>query len=482
MAEIEYSDRMSDSDAVIWEIERDPVLRSTITVAWILDGVPERGRVDTLVHSIVETIPRLRQRVVEEPLSLIPPRWEDDPFFDIDQHYRWGRLATSSPTRRFGLDQISLIATRSFDKDRPLWEMTMIEGLPDERCLSILKLHHAIADGIGMVQIFSQMADLERDPPARPAVSAPPLATGGIPGGNTLPAVALKRMVDESQTAARYAKMGVGMLRTLAKKPVSAAQDATQLAGSIFKMVKPANSPLSPLMVGRGLSVRLDTISVPLDGLKAGAKSIGGSLNDGFVSAVLSGLDKYHRRLGVSAEAIRMNMPISIRGVAGGQHDSSNQFVPARIVFPLGELEPRARLEQAREILRQATTEPALPLLTEISSAIRRLGPSATVSVIGSMMKGVDITTSNVPGPPFPLYMAGQHIDELFAFGPLSGSAINITLFSYNGALNMAVNTDRIAITHPDLLIECLQAGLDEVIALGVESKPTKRSSTKRTG
>jgi hypothetical protein len=69
---------------------------------------------------------------------------------------------------------------------------------------------------------------------------------------------------------------------------------------------------------------------------------------------------------------------------------------------------------------------------------ISRLGPAAAVSILGAMLKGVDITTSNVPGPPFPVFMAGARVEEFYAFGPLAGAAINITLFSYDGACTSA--------------------------------------------
>jgi diacylglycerol O-acyltransferase len=105
-------------------------------------------------------------------------------------------------------------------------------------------------------------------------------------------------------------------------------------------------------------------------------------------------------------------------------------------------------------------------MVEDISAAIRRLGQTATVALLGSMMKGVDITTSNVPGPPFPVWIAGSRVDEFFAFGPLAGAAVNLTLFSYDGTLCIGINSDKVAITEPDRFVACIEAGLADVAAL----------------
>ena len=81
-------------------------------------------------------------------------------------------------------------------------------------------------------------------------------------------------------------------------------------------------------------------------------------------------------------------------------------------------------------------------------------------------MKAIDFTTSNVPGPRFPVYMSGAKIEHMFGFGPLAGAAANITCFSYDGELAVGVNADPAAVTDPALLVECLRKGFDEVFAI----------------
>jgi hypothetical protein len=87
-----------------------------------------------------------------------------------------------------------------------------------------------------------------------------------------------------------------------------------------------------------------------------------------------------------------------------------------------------------------------------------------TTGIFGSMLRGVDFVTSNVPGPPFPIYLSGARVVSQFPFGPMAGAAANITLLSYVDDLNIGVNTDPAAVPDPDVLLDCLQEGFDEVL------------------
>ena len=189
------------------------------------------------------------------------------------------------------------------------------------------------------------------------------------------------------------------------------------------------------------------------------------TLNDAFVATTLDALWRYHDAMGSLCSHVRMNMPVSVRGgESANQFD--NQFVPARVVLPLSDADPATRLAEVKSLLREVTAEPALPHVNDISGVISRLGPTAAVSVLGAMLKGVDITTSNVPGPSFPVFMAGAKVEEFQAFGPLAGAAINITLFSYDGHVHLGINSDRAAVVDPDLLTRCVCEALEATLSL----------------
>ena len=123
-----FSHHMSDEDALMWNIEKDPVLRSTILAVALFDSVPDWERVRQRIDRTTRFIPRLRQRVVSPPFRIAPPSWIAESMFDLDFHLRRVRLCAPG-TMRALFDVLQPIATASFDRARPLWEFTLIEGL-----------------------------------------------------------------------------------------------------------------------------------------------------------------------------------------------------------------------------------------------------------------------------------------------------------------------------------------------------------------
>ncbi len=474
MGELHYDEWMSESDSVLWHIERDPLLRSTITSVWFLDSAPDHARMDAVVERIVAKIPRLHQRVVDEQPGVAPPRWADDPQLDVDYHYSWARLPGRRVSRRDVLDYAQRAGARAFDKDRPLWELVVVEGLPGKRAAFIMKVHHAIADGLGMVQLLSHMVDLERDAEATPPVDAPPVApeiadrlrveapVWAIPGARSL----AHRIASEAKTGARLGKASLKTATDLLRDPRGTIEQLGRTTGSIARVVKPATAPLSTVMHDRSINTHFEAVSVPFSAFKAAARAADGTLNDVFVAVTLDALKRFHDAAGRPCREVRMNMPISVRG-GDAANNFDNQFVPARMVLPLSEAEPAERIGEVKELLRAARAEPALPHVNDISGVIARFGPSAAVSILGAMLKGVDITTSNVPGPPFPVFMAGSCVEEFYAFGPLAGAAINITLFSYDGTVHLGVNSDRAAVGDHELFARCLRAAIDDAVSVG---------------
>ncbi len=152
------------------------MLRSTIIAVLVLDRAPDRAVTSARLERGSRLVPRLRQRVMSSPWSLAPPRWEVDPYFDLDYHLRWTRVAGTEDVDQV-LRVAEPIAMQGFDRDRPLWEMTVIEGLTDDRAAVIMKIHHSITDGVGAVKIGMVLFDLERIPPGPtpPMPAAPPV-------------------------------------------------------------------------------------------------------------------------------------------------------------------------------------------------------------------------------------------------------------------------------------------------------------------
>ena len=154
---------MSDEDALMWHIEKDPILRSTILAVAVYDQPPDWCRLRARVERATRVIPRLRQRVLSPPFRIGPPRSAVESTFDLDFHLRRLRLPPpgDAPTL---LDALQPIASCSFDRARPLWEFTLFEGLEGGRAALAMKVDHSITDGVGGMALLAELVDLDREP------------------------------------------------------------------------------------------------------------------------------------------------------------------------------------------------------------------------------------------------------------------------------------------------------------------------------
>jgi diacylglycerol O-acyltransferase / wax synthase len=461
--DLEFEDRMSDADALMWTIEKDPLLRSTILTVMIFDQPIDRDRLRLRLDRVSRVVPRLRQRVQGHALSVAPPSWDVDPNFDLDFHLRFtGGLG--SGTLREVFEIAEPIAMQGFDRARPLWEFMLVEDLADDRCALITKIHHSITDGVGGVKLLMELLDTDpvgrADHPLPPA----PVPRPRSEGVRVVDAVAYEGR-RQAAGLARLVASATQRASRLRADPLGVGTELLETAGSVARMVSPALAPLSPLMTGRSLSVHFDTLQVPIAPMKRAAKLAGGKLNDSFVAAVSGGLARYHHEMGVDCHELRMTMPINIRTDAT-ERTAGNQFTPARFAVPVDITDPIARMSAVRSIMAAQRRERGLALSDTLAGLINRLPATASTGLFGSMLKGIDFVTSNVPGPPIPVYLVGSRLERQIAFGPMTGSATNITLLSYVDELDLGVNTDPRAVTDPDLFVECLRDAFDEILKL----------------
>jgi WS/DGAT/MGAT family acyltransferase len=458
--ELRFERRMSDADALMWGIEKDPLLRSTITAVSLFDRPPDPARLRERVERGTRLIPRLRQRVASAPLVTSPPRWVVDPNFDLDYHLRC--VAAPAPgDRRALLDLAEPIGMQSFDRARPLWEFTVVEGLADGKAAMIQKLHHSITDGVGAIKLAMVLFDLEREPGDPGTTPDAPDAEHPTPWG-----LAIEALQHERRRQLGVARRGLGSATRAVRDPLANLRAFGELVASATRILRPATTPHSQVMTARSLSTYFDTISVPLGETKNAARAAGGKLNDAFLAAVCGAMRIYHERHGMTVDQLRTTMPISIRDESTDTL-AGNQFVPARFLIPISIHDPIDRMRAIRELVTFQRNEPALTFTDAIAGILNRLPTAVVTQLFGSMLKGVDFVTSNVPGVPVPVFFAGAALESQMAFGPLTGAAANITLVSYLDDLHIGVNMDRAAIPDRDVFMECLEEGFGEVCKVG---------------
>jgi diacylglycerol O-acyltransferase / wax synthase len=463
MSEEESIDRMGAFDAVMWGIEQDPILRSPIVAMVVLDQQPDPDVLIDRVTRMSLAVPRLRQRVIGNPVSLVPPRWEVDPNFDMRFHIKRFHVPADGTVRPV-LRIAEQMAEQDFDKDRPLWEVAIVEGFDGPRSAVIMKMHHSITDGVGGIAMAASLFDLTRDPASDlgPMPAAPSGEVLGVSERLTHGvSYATKAVIRRGKTLAAGA---VGLSTHAVSDPLGTATAGGEFAQSMGRLLAPASVPLSPLMTGRSLSAQLYVIRVPFGALKASAKKSGSTLNDAYMAAVAGGVATYHEAHNAPADRVRVNMPVNLR--SADDSSGGNRWVPARFPLPIDSGDPAARMQKLSPVLLQARTEPALAISDTIMRLLSALPQAVTTSISAGMMKGCDLAVTNVPGPPIALYAAGAEVQAVVPFAPKGGAAVNVALMTYNGTGFVGVNIDTRAIPDPDVFVEHLRAGFDAVLAL----------------
>ena len=447
----ELSSRLSAADTLLWNIERDPCLRTTIVAVTLLDRPPDWTRVREQMEAACDAVPRLRQRVDSTPMRPGSLQWRDDEHFELDAHLQ--RVTLPAPADRRALfDLAGAIAMTAFDKARPPWEFTVVEGLADGTAAIIQKVHHSFTDGVGAVGLSRLLFDDTADP------ATVPRSTGSNPHRRSS---RQRPGFHPARLAAAFPTLAVRAMTD----PIGLVDTTRATARSIGKLVAPARQPRSPVMRHRGLTRRLDAFDVATADLMAGAHAAGGSLNDAFLAAIVGAMAAYHERHGEPIDALRVTMPINIR--RPGDPAGSNRFTPARFTLPIADLDPCEQMGRIGVLTRAWRHEPALPLSDTIAGALNLLPVAASTAIFGSMLKAIDLVATNVPGLGERAWFAGAEVLRVYPFAPPSGAALSIALLSHGDRCCIGVNTDADAIADTEVLMECLRDSFDRVIAVG---------------
>jgi diacylglycerol O-acyltransferase / wax synthase len=460
---------MSAFEALMWLSEADPRLRSTTTSVLILDREPSWERFLADHRWLVSAVPRFRQHVVVPAFGVGQPTWADDPDFDLDYHVRRQRLPEPGSDRQL-LDAAAILAMTPFDRAKAPWEATLVEGLEGGRAAYVLKLHHAVSDGLGIMQLLSRVFTRDPDEVVRPVPPARDKGRGRVttPFGLGLKAVA-GRLAALPSMASEAASTLVRHVGNLAADREATLQSLEYLA-SAKRML--GNKPVagSRLFRRRSLTRRLDTIEVPLTKLKAASKAVEASINDTFLCAMIGGFRRYHEEMGVTVGEMPIGFPISLR--SGDDPMGGNKFAGSKYAAPISEKDPIERIRHIQRFVRETRSEPALDVMIRLTPVLSRLPVCVVTRLLAGFTEAQDAQISNIPGIPHPVYLAGAEVTHYWPFAPVPGCAMMIAMLSHNGRCCIGINSDTAAVTEPELLVECLREGLDEVLALANGKRP----------
>ncbi len=475
-----FEQRMSDAEALMWNIEKDPWLNPSGATITMFDRPVDADHFRQTMRAAVAGMPRLFERVVPGIGRLATPVWAPDPEFDLDYHVRFLRLPKPGTERQL-FDLAAQLYLEPFDRTRPLWRFVMIEGLRGGKAALWSILHHVVADGIGqmrMAEMYQQLAPDDPPPPdvdldaviAQAVAAHEPRQIGGDLGGTLLESTV--------GSMSYLARRQLGVARRVADELATWPTDPNRAVTTVGDAVTAARSTLgaalgssddgvpggSSLWSKRSRHRHLEVVRSSLADLKLASKRTHVSINDLFLAGMVEGAVRYHADRGVEVEAFNTSFVLSTRKDAaiGG-----NSFTPVPVQVPGTPMALRdrvldvsVRLAHKREGMSHGGGLGAL-------SGVANLLPTSVVTrAAHARASRVDFATSNLRGAPFPLYVSGAKVLELFSMGPVAGTACNATAISYDGGFAVGLFIDPVAIDAPGDLRDAVDEALHDIIDL----------------
>lgn len=424
------------------------------------DGFDYDRLVD-LISDRIAFVPRYRQRIRWVPGHLANPVWVDDENFDINYHVRRSALprpGTDAQLRDF----VARVQSRPLDRNRPLWEMYLVESLSDDRFAIITKTHHAMVDGVTAVDIGTVILDASPEPRETPEDTWRPAAE---PSWVELVAGAVAETVRRPTAVVDTVRGSLDDVRSTVER---LARDA----GGLFAAAATAarRAPMSPLNAVIGEQRRYATATLSLDDHKRVRKAHGGTINDVVLATVAGALRSWLLTRGEVVNAsttVRAMVPVSIR--SDGEHRASGNRVASYLVdLPVGEPNPVVRLHQVSYRM-QAHKEAGQSVGAEALAGLAGFAPPTLHSLGARVASGLsrrwfNLVVTNVPGPQVPLYAGEARMLAAFPVVPLAkGQAVSIGLTSYDGKVFYGLNADRDAMPDVEVLAHCIEDALAEL-------------------
>lgn len=472
-------DRMSPLDATFLHIE-DGVNHMHIASCALFEGpAPAYADVVALFAGKLPLVPRYRQKVRFVPGALGRPVWVDDPHFRMDYHLR--HTALPSP----GSDQdlrnlMGRLMSQQLDRNRPLWETWVVEGLADGRWALVSKVHHCMVDGISGTDLMAVVLDITRE-------GSPAVPDDWTPAAEPSDAELLRDAVAETMTSpGELMRWGRSALRR-PRRIAAEVGEFVQGAKAMGERLRP-NVPLS-IEGSIGPHRRWAWARTSIAEVKTVRSAHGGTVNDVVLTAITKGFRDLLLGRGddLDGVVVRTLVPVSVR--SRDDHTYNNQVSGLIAELPVGIADPLERLQSIRAQmagLKDSHQAVAGNVLTSMAGfappMLLSMGLRTAVGFMRRMpQRSINTVTTNVPGPQIPLYACGREMLEYFPFVPIShGLRTGVAILSYNGTIGFGVTGDWDSIPDVAVLAEGIEAGMRELLDASAPASATPAARPAR--
>lgn len=467
---------MNSQDAAFVDAE-DQDQRTSFAIAStaIFEG-PAPTYEEFLTHMAgrLPLVPLYRRKLRKVPLSLGPPVWVDDPHFDLRYHVRHTALPAPGGDKQLRRLMARVMSQR-LDRDYPLWEYWLIEGLDQGRWALISKVHHCMVDGISGTDLYRVIFDPSPEP--RPPCTADDRAVPAEPSNLELAARAVMNGVSLAL------QEGGALQRTLANPDLAVRQASDTLRGMARMAEALWPAPGSSLTGPIGRQRRYTWARASLDDIKTIKRELGGTVNDVFL-AVISGAFRallLSRGEEPAPSMVPSLIPVSVR--SEGEESIYENRVSALVAdLPIDIADPVERLAAVRtRLLDLKASNEAGAGETLVSLARYVPFPLASIFVrlaFSIPQREIVTVTTNVPGPQQPLYGLGRRLVEIIPYVPIATTVrIGVSIFTYCGSVTFGITGDYITTPDIDVFAEHIEEGVAELLATA-----TKRSRKQQPG
>ncbi|GMR01981.1 MAG: wax ester/triacylglycerol synthase family O-acyltransferase [Acidimicrobiia bacterium] len=473
-----HYERLSNLDASFLALETRTTHMHVGAVALFAPGpsVSDHGVDITTIRQLIlgrlDSIPRYRQRLATVPIEGSPV-WVDDEYFHLDYHVRHIALPRPGSTEQLK-DLVGRLMSQQLDRSKPLWELYIVEGLEDGGFALVAKIHHCMIDGISGIDLMAVLLDFA---PEFELTEPKPWTARPAPNGTELAVREISRSISSLLAGIVKAPTEIGSW-------TSSWSDRARAAGASLSSGWLSQTDKTSLNGPIGGSRTFDWLQLPLADVKKIKSIHGATVNDVMLAVVAGAVRSYLVESGGLSEEdlaeteFRIMAPVSVR-TRDESGTLGNKVAMWLMTLPIYEPDPAKRVQiVTKETRNLKETDQALgaSTLVEVST-----GAPATLVSLAARLAGrarpFNMTVTNVPGPRFPLYMAGSQMLATYPLVPLWQShGAGIAMFSMNGMIDIGINMDRDLIQDPSGLRRYIQAAFDELM----DVKPAEKKKAKK--